>query len=83
MVGRERAINSGKIFDLPALARIHQKRGALDFARAVAVNLAEHRNQRDGQIVDAVIAQIFKRIQHRTFAGAGEAGENHKLSGVS
>ena len=35
MVGRELAINSGKVFDLLAFARIHQKRSTLDFARAL------------------------------------------------
>ncbi len=83
MIDGERSIDSGKIFDLPALARIHEKRGALDLARAVSINLAKHRNQGDRQVVDAVIAQVFECIQDRPFARAGETSENYELPGVS
>ena len=67
-VGRERAVNSRKILDLPALTRIHEKRSPLDFACAAPINLAEHRNQRHRQVVDAVVAQVLECIQHRAFS---------------
>ena len=82
MLDNERFVNCRKIFDLAALARVHQKSRALDFSGAVSVNFAEHRDQCDGQVIDAKKSQILESVENRSFAGAGKAGENYELPGI-
>ena len=71
MIGRKFTVNPWKLFELRALARIHQQSSAFDFAGTFAVQFAESGNQCDRKIVNAVVTEVFKRIQHRTFSGAG------------
>ena len=58
------------------------KRRALDFARACFIEFVESRNQRDGKIINAVEAKIFKRIQNGAFTRARKARKDHELSGA-
>ena len=83
MFGAQLAINSRQLFDLLALARVHQQRGAFDFAAAFFVKFAEGGNQRDGKIIHAIEAKVFEGVEDGAFAGAGKAGEDDELACVA
>src|SRR5271155_4441130 len=83
MFGDEFAVNSGELFDLLAFAGVNEERGAFDFAAAFDVEFAESGDQADGKIIHAVEAEVFEGVQHRTFSGAGQAGEDYELAGVT
>src|SRR5215469_2264599 len=64
MILRQRTIKNRQLFDLFAFTRIDEQRGAFDFAAPFVVQFAEHGNQRDGQVVHTIKAQIFEGVQH-------------------
>jgi len=57
----ELAVDARQLIDLFAFARVHQQRGALNLS-AFHIQLAKFRNQRDGQIINAVKSKVFKCI---------------------
>src|SRR5271163_4046219 len=83
MLAAQLAIDRRELFDLLALARVNQKCGALHFSDPFNVQLAEHRNQRDRKVIDAVKTEIFKSIEDRSLAGTGEPRDDYKLPGVA
>ena len=64
MFAAQLAIDSRELFELLALARVHQQRRALDFAAPAFVKFTERGNQRDGKIIDAVEAEIFEGLEN-------------------
>src|SRR5258708_4326793 len=72
-----------KLFELLALAGIHQQSSALNFTAALHVQFTECGDQRDGKIVDAIKTEIFKCFEDGAFARAAESGKNHQLAGVA
>ena len=83
MLAAQPAVHLRQIFDLLALASVHEQRGALDFSAAALVKFAEGGNQSNGKIVYAVKAEVFEGIEYGALAGAGQAGEKHELAPIA
>ncbi len=60
VVAGKGAVKYRELFDLLALARVHQQRCAFNLAPAFVVQLAENGNQRDRKIVHAIETEIFE-----------------------
>src|ERR1700674_4644428 len=63
-------VKSRQAFELIALSRVDHESRAFHFRIAVKIQLAEGRNQVDGQVIDAIIAQVLKRLQNRALPRA-------------
>ena len=61
-----------------AFAHIHHQRGAANFAR-LHRQFGKARDQFHGKIVDTVIAQILKRLEHGRLARAAHARDDHQF----
>ncbi len=70
--------NARQLFELRAFANIHHQRRAADLGR-LQRHLGEARDQFDGKVIDAVVAQIFKSLEHRRFARAAHARDDHQF----
>ena len=70
--------NARQLLELRAFAHIHHQRGAADLGR-LQRHLGEARNQFDGKVVDAVVAQILKGLEHGRFAGAAHPRDDDQF----
>jgi hypothetical protein len=69
-----------------SLAYIYDQRGALDpgiFVLALFDQPGEGRQERDRQVIDAEVAQVFKGIRSRRHAGAAEARNDDYVGRVA
>ena len=67
-----------QLFQLGAFADIHDQRGAANFAR-LHRQFGKLRDQFDGKIVDAVVAEIFEGLQHRGLPRPAHAGDDDQF----
>ena len=74
----DRLDDGGKSLEFGTFADVDDQRGAADFGRLHG-QFGEARNQVDGQIVDAVIAQIFKSLECRSLPGPAQAGDDDEF----
>src|SRR5215471_6420367 len=70
--------NSRQFFQLGAFSHIHDQRGAPDLPRLDG-QLSEPRNQINWQVVDAIVAEILKRLEHRGLSRSAHAGDDHEF----
>ena len=73
--------DSGEALQRLAFADVDDQRGAIDLG-GLADEIGEARQQFERQIVDGVVAEVFKGLESRGFAGAGESGEDDELAGA-
>ena len=75
-------VDGGKTAQSGTFAHVDHQRGAAD-GSGVAHEFRERGNQIDGKIVDGVIAEVFERAQHRTFAGAAHPGDDDEFGNAA
>jgi hypothetical protein len=74
-------LQEGRQFvQLRALPRVHHQRGPRKVAITGGVQFGKDRHQFDGQIIDAIETHVFEGFEYGAFTGAGQPGENYKVS---
>ena len=69
-------------FELLAFASINQQRRRVRFPRRLHAQFTEGGNQINGQVIDAIVAEIFEGFEDGTFSRAAQTGEDHQLQAV-
>src|ERR1700733_1951654 len=70
--------NAGKAFEFRSFADIDHQRRAAVFARLHG-QLSKIRDQFDGKIVDAIVAQVLEGLEHRSLTRPAHAGNDYKF----
>ena len=74
--------DGGKALQHLAFADVDDQRGAIDLG-GLADEIGEAGQKFERKVVDGVVAKVFKGLERRGFAGAGESGENDEFAGAS
>src|SRR5713101_2044924 len=72
-------VDRGQFLELRAFPRVHQQRRPGKFSLSVRVDLGEHGNQIDRQVVHAVETHVLKRLEDRALPRSGKSSKNDEL----
>src|ERR1700675_4502407 len=71
--------NGRQLLQLAAFANVHNQRGARDFG-GLSHQFCEAWYQADRQVIDAVVAEVFKRLQNGGFPGTAHSRDDDQLA---